>query len=166
MRNAIRTVNRMGILRLSHVDISEPDLELVWPAPHMIGDVQAGMPGTRQPDGTVIYGTAAAGNAIYRGDRLPRDLVGDYLHGEAVARSVRRLRPVKTEGLTQLRNVYPRREFIRSLDPGWREEQLARTPLGRFATPDEVAAAVLVAVRDLTSTTGSILAVDAGRPLA
>ena len=60
-------------------DQFEPDLEIVWPAPHLIGDVQAGLPGTRQPDGTVIYGTAAAGNAVYRGDRLPRDLVGDYL---------------------------------------------------------------------------------------
>ena len=80
----------------------------------MIGDVQAGLPGTRMPDGTVIYGTAAAGNGIYRGHRLPQDLVGDYLHGEVVARSVRRLRPLRTEGLTQLRNVYPRSEFIRS----------------------------------------------------
>lgn len=56
--------------------------------------------------------------------------------------------------------------FIRSLDPGWREEQLARTPLGRLAGPDEVAAAVLAVVRDLTFTTGSVLAVDGGRPLA
>ena len=56
--------------------------------------------------------------------------------------------------------------FIRSLDPAWREDQLARTPLGRLASPGEVAAAVLVAVRDLTFTTGSVLAVDGGRPLA
>lgn len=57
-------------------------------------------------------------------------------------------------------------DFIRSLDPVWREEQLARTPLGRLATPEEVAAAVLSVVRDLTFTTGSVLAVDGGRPLA
>ncbi len=56
--------------------------------------------------------------------------------------------------------------FIRSLDPDWRDEQLARTPLGRLATPDEVAAAVLAAVRDLTFTTGSVVALDGGRPLA
>ena len=56
--------------------------------------------------------------------------------------------------------------FIRSLDPAWREDQLARTPLGRLASPGEVAAAVLAAVRDLTFTTGSVLAVDGGRPLA
>ena len=43
------------------------------------------------PDGSLIYATAAAGNEIYRGDRLPKDLIGDYLHGEIVARIVRRL---------------------------------------------------------------------------
>ena len=55
--------------------------------------------------------------------------------------------------------------FIRSLDPGWRDEQLTRTPLGRFAAPEEVAAAVVAVVRDLTFTTGSVVAVDGGRPL-
>jgi 3-oxoacyl-[acyl-carrier protein] reductase len=55
--------------------------------------------------------------------------------------------------------------FIRSLDPAWREDQLARTPLGRLASPGEVAAAVIAAVRDLTFTTRSVLAVDGGRPL-
>jgi mono/diheme cytochrome c family protein/glucose/arabinose dehydrogenase len=117
-------------------DQFEPDLEIVWPAPHLIGDVQAGVPGTRIPDGTVIYGTAAAGNAIYRGHRLPKDLLGDYLHGEVVARSVRRLRPVLTEGLTQLQNVYPRREFIRSLDPLFRPVGVANAPDGTIYIAD------------------------------
>ena len=117
-------------------DQFEKDLEIAWGAPILIGDVQAGIPGTRLPDGSVIYTTAAAGNAVYRGHRLPSDLIGDYLYGETVARSVRRLRPVKLEGLTQLRNVYPRREFIRSLDPLFRPVGIANAPDGTIYIAD------------------------------
>jgi 3-oxoacyl-[acyl-carrier protein] reductase len=56
-------------------------------------------------------------------------------------------------------------EFVKSLDSGWRDAQAERTPLGRLAATEEVAAAVVVAVRDLTFTTGSVLSVDGGRPL-
>src|SRR5467141_4388883 len=56
-------------------------------------------------------------------------------------------------------------EFVKSLDPGWRDEQAARTPLGRLASPQDVAAAVVAAVRDLTFATGCVLPVDGGRPL-
>ena len=92
--------------------------------------------GHRLPDGSLIYGTAAAGNEVYRGDRLPKDLVGDYLHGDVVGRIVRRLRPVKTEGLTQLQNVYPRSEFIRSLDPLFRPVDMATAPDGTIYIAD------------------------------
>jgi len=117
-------------------DQLEPDLNIVWGAPILIGDIQAGIPGTRLPDGSLIYATAAAGNEIYRGDRLPKDLIGDYLHGEVVSRIVRRLRPVKTEGLTQLRNVYPRSEFIRSLDPLFRPADVTTGPDGTIYIAD------------------------------
>ena len=111
-------------------DQLEPNLNVTWGAPILIGDMQAGLPGTRLPDGSLILSTAGAGNDIFRGDRLPADLVGDYLYGEAVARSLRRLKPVKTEGLTQLRNAYPRSEFIRSLDPLFRPVEVATSPDG------------------------------------
>ena len=117
-------------------DQFEPDLNIVWGAPILIGDIQAGLPGTRMPDGSLIYATAAAGNEIYRGDRLPGDLIGDYLHGEVVARIVRRLRPVKIDGLTQLRNVYPRSEFIRSLDPLFRPVDVTTGPDGTIYIAD------------------------------
>ena len=117
-------------------DQFEPDLNIVWGAPIRIGDIQAGLPGTRMPDGSLVYATAAAGTEIYRGDRLPKDLAGDYLHGEVVARIVRRLRPVKTEGLTQLRNVYPGSEFIRSLDPLFRPADVTTGPDGTIYIAD------------------------------
>jgi 3-oxoacyl-[acyl-carrier protein] reductase len=56
-------------------------------------------------------------------------------------------------------------EFVKSLDAGWHDQQVARTPLRKLATPEDVASAVLCAVRDLTFSTGAILAVDGGRPL-
>ena len=117
-------------------DQLEPDLNIVWGAPILIGDIQAGIPGTRLPDGSLIYATAAAGNEVYRGDRLPKDLIGDYLHGEVVARIVRRLRPFKTEGLTQLQNVYPRSEFIRSIDPLFRPSDVTTGPDGTIYITD------------------------------
>jgi 3-oxoacyl-[acyl-carrier protein] reductase len=55
--------------------------------------------------------------------------------------------------------------FIRSMDPRWLEEQVGRTPLKRLAAPDEVASAVIAAIKHLTFTTGAIIPVDGGRPL-
>ncbi|HWX37980.1 MAG TPA: SDR family oxidoreductase [Candidatus Sulfotelmatobacter sp.] len=57
-------------------------------------------------------------------------------------------------------------EFVRSMDKHWLEEQVARTPLKRLAAPDEVAAAIIGAIKHFTFTTGAILSVDGGRPLS
>ena len=57
-------------------------------------------------------------------------------------------------------------EFVKSMDPAWHDEQAARTPLGRLATPEEIASAVVAAITSLTFATGSILLVDGGRSLA
>ena len=56
-------------------------------------------------------------------------------------------------------------EFVKSMDTAWRDEQAGRTPLGRLAQPEEIAIAVLAAVRDMRFTTGCVLPVDGGRPL-
>jgi mono/diheme cytochrome c family protein/glucose/arabinose dehydrogenase len=117
-------------------DRFEPNLNITWGAPILIGDIQAGLPGTRIPDGSLIRATASAGSEVYRGDRLPKDLVGDYLYGEVVARSVRRFKAVKTEGLTQLRNAHPLSEFIRSLDPLFRPVDVAGAPDGTIYIAD------------------------------
>ena len=57
-------------------------------------------------------------------------------------------------------------EFVKALDVEWRNEQAARTPLKRLALPQEVAATVVAAATHLTFTTGAVLPVDGGRPLA
>lgn len=57
-------------------------------------------------------------------------------------------------------------EFVQGLAQDWRDEQAARTPLGRLALPAEVARAVLALVTQLTFTTGAVIPVDGGRPLS
>jgi 3-oxoacyl-[acyl-carrier protein] reductase len=57
-------------------------------------------------------------------------------------------------------------DFIKKLDPLWRDEQVARTPLGRLASPEDIARAALAIVVGLTFTTGAVIQVDGGRPLA
>ena len=57
-------------------------------------------------------------------------------------------------------------EFIKALDPAWRAEQLAKMPLGRLVTPEEIGDAVLAAATLLRPLTGCIIPVDGGRPLA
>ena len=114
----------------------EPDLNITWGAPVMVADMQGGMNAVRMPDGSLNRATGAAGNDIFRGDRLPADMIGDYFYGEVVARIVRRLRPVKTEGLTQLRNLYPLREFIRSTDPLFRPVDMTTAPDGTMYITD------------------------------
>ncbi len=57
-------------------------------------------------------------------------------------------------------------EFIRNMDQAWRDDQLARTPLGRLVSPEEIGDAVVAAATLLQPLTGCVIAVDGGRPLA
>jgi 3-oxoacyl-[acyl-carrier protein] reductase len=50
------------------------------------------------------------------------------------------------------------------MDPTYLQEQVNKTPLGRLATPEDVADAVLAAATMLTFSTGCIIPVDGGRP--
>jgi mono/diheme cytochrome c family protein/glucose/arabinose dehydrogenase len=117
-------------------DQFEEDLNIIWGAPVLIADMQGGMAAVRMPDGSLARATGAAGNDIFRGDRLPADMVGDYFYGETVGRVVRRLRPVNIEGMTQLRNVYPLAEFIRSTDPLFRPVDMTTAPDGTMYITD------------------------------
>lgn len=56
-------------------------------------------------------------------------------------------------------------EYADRLPTGVLEAQRDAAPLRKLATPDDVAAAVRASVFDLPCTTGSIVAVDGGRPL-
>ena len=55
-------------------------------------------------------------------------------------------------------------EYAKKMDPEYMQEQIDKTPLGRLATPEDVADAVLAAATMLSYTTGAIISVDGGRP--
>ena len=111
-------------------DNFEPDFDVPHPAPGGIADMQGGMRRVRMPEGTLNHFTAASGVEIYRGHRLPSDMVGDLFFTEPVGRIVRRAKVVVTDGLTQLRNAYPKSEFIRSTDPLFRPVAIHNGPDG------------------------------------
>jgi mono/diheme cytochrome c family protein len=117
-------------------DNFEPDFQVPYPAPGGIADMQGGMNRVRLPDGTLNHFTAASGVEIYRGDRLPKDMLGDLFFNEPVARIVRRAKIVVTDGLTQLRNAYPKSEFIRSTDPLFRPVCIVNAPDGTLYLMD------------------------------
>jgi mono/diheme cytochrome c family protein len=117
-------------------DNFEPDFDVPHPAPGGIADMQGGMRRVRMPEGTLNHFTAASGVEIYRGHRLPSDMVGDLFFTEPVGRMVRRAKVVVTDGLTQLRNAYPKSEFIRSTDPLFRPVAIHNGPDGALYLAD------------------------------
>jgi 3-oxoacyl-[acyl-carrier protein] reductase len=56
-------------------------------------------------------------------------------------------------------------EYAKQIDPAYLKMQQDLTPLGRLATPEDVANTVLALATYLTFTTGNIVPVDGGRPL-
>ncbi|MDE0609363.1 MAG: SDR family NAD(P)-dependent oxidoreductase [Anaerolineaceae bacterium] len=56
-------------------------------------------------------------------------------------------------------------EYALRMPPPLIQEQRDKTPLGRIASPEDVAAAVLVVATRLRFTTGAVIPVDGGRPL-
>ena len=117
-------------------DNFEPDFQVPWPAPGGIADMQGGMRRVRMPDGTLNHFTSASGVEIYRARHLPEDTVGDLFFTEPVGRIVRRAKVVVTQGLTQLRNAYPKSEFIRSTDPLFRPVNVTTAPDGSLLVID------------------------------
>ena len=116
----------------------ESGFEDIWGAPMKLADMQGGMAVVRMPDGSLSRATAGSGANVYRGGRLPADLIGDYFYGEVVGRVVRRVRPVTTDGITQVRNVYQpqKSEFIRSTDPLFRPVEVKSAPDGSMYIAD------------------------------
>ncbi|MFH6602636.1 discoidin domain-containing protein [Maribacter algicola] len=109
-----------------------------WGAAVLIGDLQEGMDRVRENNGGPKRVTGAAGNDIYRGDRLPKSLYGQLFYGEPVARIVRQVNPVVNEGITTLHNAFQdqKSEFLRSTDPLFRPVDMTTAPDGTLYITD------------------------------
>lgn len=112
--------------------------DVPWGAAVKTADMQGGMDEVRQPDGSLNRVTGSAGNDMFRGDRLPANVRGQYFYGEPVARIVRQVNPVVTEGLTTLHNVFQEQksEFLRSTDPLFRPVDMTTAPDGTLYITD------------------------------
>ncbi|MFM1878895.1 MAG: hypothetical protein RLZZ241_1761 [Bacteroidota bacterium] len=119
-------------------DAFAPGFEVPWGAPVGIADMQGGMDQVRQPDGSLNRVTGSAGNDVYRGDRLPKEIYGQHFYGEPVARIIRQVNPVVADGLTTLHNPYQEQqsEFLRSTDPLFRPVDLTTAPDGTLYLTD------------------------------
>jgi len=102
-----------------------------------LADFEPGMRETK-PDGSLNNVTGAAGNDVFRGNRLPKELVNQYFYGEPVGRIVRQVYSDKNEGITSIQNQYLdiESEFIQSTDPFFRPTDIATAPDGTLYIVD------------------------------
>lgn len=120
--------------RLDFPDQYSESFQEVWPV-IATPDVQGGTKRLR-PDITLNHFTASCGQSIFRGDRLPSDLVGDYIVCEPVGRLIRRAKVINEKGKTTLVNAYDRQEFITSSDMNFRPVNTATGPDGNLYIVD------------------------------
>lgn len=114
--------------RLDFKDQYSPAFQEVWPI-IATPDVQGGLKRLRA-DSTLNHFTGCAGQSIYRGDRLPADLKGDYILPEPVGRLIRRAKVTDDHGKITLENAYDKKEFIASADLNFRPVNTANGPDG------------------------------------
>jgi 3-oxoacyl-[acyl-carrier protein] reductase len=118
---------------------------------------------SKQPGGAVVINissiagvTAMGSNVIYCASKAAVDNMTKSL-ARALAPKIR---------VVSISPGLVNNEFVRSMDKRWLDEQVNRTPLQRLAAPEEVASAIIGAIKQFTFTTGAILPVDGGRPLS
>ena len=107
----------------------------VWPIDNY-PDTQGGHRRLR-PDNTLNHFTATCGPEIFKGDRLPADLIGNLFFGEPVGRLVRRaVVTYEDDGSVSMKNAYEQDEFIRTRDPNFRPISMTTAPDGTLYIVD------------------------------
>ncbi len=106
--------------------------DTVWPIV-ALGDFQGGPGRFHSPeDKRLNHFTGCAGQTVYRGDRLPKELYGNVFLPEPVGRLIRRATVEIKDGITIVANPYEEQmsEFIRSSDPNFRPLNMTTGPDG------------------------------------
>ncbi|MGV3587393.1 MAG: DUF7133 domain-containing protein [Adhaeribacter sp.] len=120
---------------LNFKDQYAPEFMVPWP---IIGnlDAQGGPAALRPEDNTLKRFTSGAGQSIFRGDRLPADLQGDYFIPEPVGRIIKRGRVTNQDGKIILKDVYEQKDWLASADFNFRPMNTYTGPDGTFYIVD------------------------------
>lgn len=99
-----------------------------WP---IIGtvDAQGGRQALRPEDNTLKEFTSGCGQSIFRGDRLPKDMIGDYFIGEPVGRIIKRGKVFNRNGKIFIEDAYRQQDWLASADMNFR-------PINTYTGPD------------------------------
>ena len=109
-------------------DQREGDFDEVWPIV-ATPDIEGGQHRLRA-DSTLNHFTGCCGQSVFRGDRLPKTMLGDLFVCEPVGRLIRRAKVTERQGITYVKNAYDKREFIASTDLNFRPINTATGPDG------------------------------------
>jgi mono/diheme cytochrome c family protein len=106
-----------------------------WP---IIGtlDAQGGRQAQRPEDNTLKEFTSGCGQSIFRGDRLPKDMIGDYFIGEPVARIIKRGKVHNRDGKIYIEDAYKQQDWLASADMNFRPVNTYTGPDGCFYIVD------------------------------
>ncbi|MCW5909818.1 MAG: HEAT repeat domain-containing protein [Cyclobacteriaceae bacterium] len=103
------------------------DFTILWP---VIGNVDAqGGPRALREDSSLVRFTSGAGQSIFRGDRLPADMQGDYFIPEPVGRVIKRGKVINHNGKIFIESAYREKDWLASADMNFR-------PINTYTGPD------------------------------
>ncbi|MBX2917410.1 MAG: c-type cytochrome [Cyclobacteriaceae bacterium] len=112
---------------LNFKDQYSEDFTYLWP---VIGNVDAqGGPRALREDSTLVRFTSGAGQSIFRGDRLPANMVGDYFIPEPVGRVIKRGKVINQNGKIRIESAYKEVDWLASADMNFR-------PINTYTGPD------------------------------
>ncbi|MBL7700477.1 MAG: c-type cytochrome [Chitinophagaceae bacterium] len=99
-----------------------------WPIAGTI-DAQGGRSALRPEDNTLKEFTSGCGQSVFRGDRMPEDMIGDYFIPEPVGRIIKRGKVFNRQGKIFIEDAYREQDWLASADMNFR-------PLNTYTGPD------------------------------